>query len=872
MPTLRLSTLLLLPCSTVLAAGRAVGGEPSVDYSFSGRGSTRAVAALLRRTLRLELGDHLPFRLEMVSRCEGGPRPAASRSELCFELRDAESGSGAPGEVLVRGTSAVDIARGAAHYLRAFCNMSFAWARAGGNQVALPARWPRVGSQPVVRWRLRDISYGFNVCTFSYSHVWYSFDGSTAAGGVEENWENLIDWMALSGINLALAYTGQEEVYRKVYSSFGINSTVFAAWSNGPAHLTWSRGQSMHGVGGPLPQSWMEEQWVLQRRILRRMRDLGITPVLPAFQGNVPPLLAELHPAANITVQKAHWGGGRAAWLDATDPLFQAIGDRFMQQVIADFGVDTDGDGVGDATEHWYEADGYFAAGDPPWRGQRLAGRGAEPAAAAVAPTRVASGTAGPVPRDENAFRHAAKAYAAMNATDPKAIWLYQGWILGDDDHDLAAMRGYVAAVPRGRLVVSDMWAEWRPLSGMLAAAGVPYMYGVLQNFGGTLFLGMSLKALNSGAPEDPAAVPSIFETFSSRPGGVGIGAFPEGIDQNPAYYTYLFDANWMSAPADLAAWWRRYACERYGAESARAASAWAALGASVYGVDERRGVADGFWREKAKGGLLSSPLLFDQSDEPSHDWYNTSVVLSAWKDLVAAAADLPRADSRPQTTLRYDVVNVGREVLDKVANRRFEALARARSAPAARAAGRGFLEVQHDADRLLCTDPTVSLNSWLGAARALGHAQGGARLAGLYDRLARAQLTTWLPACANHSEAADGVCSAHLKDEAPPLEDYANKAWGGLVSAFYARRVECYLAQWDVAPPTATSVNATAYHACIDSLAYRFQHDVNGTEFPICEAPEGDPLGLSAALIAKYEGEVHGVSLQQQEGVQVYI
>ena len=89
----------------------------------------------------------------------------------------------------------------------------------------------------------------------------------------------------------------------------------------------------MHGVGGPLPVNFMDQQWRLQRQILGRMRALGIVPVLPAFQGNVPPLMAKIFPSANITVQGAHWGGGEAAWLDATDPLFQTIGDRFMAQV-----------------------------------------------------------------------------------------------------------------------------------------------------------------------------------------------------------------------------------------------------------------------------------------------------------------------------------------------------------------------------------------------------------------------------------------------------------------------------------------------------------------------------------------------------------
>jgi hypothetical protein len=73
----------------------------------------------------------------------------------------------------------------------------------------------------------------------------------------------------------------------------------------------------MHGVGaggagspGPttaLTEAWMTAQHALQQRILARMRELGIVPILPAFQGNVPPVMAELHPGANISVQ----GGGR---------------------------------------------------------------------------------------------------------------------------------------------------------------------------------------------------------------------------------------------------------------------------------------------------------------------------------------------------------------------------------------------------------------------------------------------------------------------------------------------------------------------------------------------------------------------------------
>jgi len=825
----RVSSTLL----TVVAASASTS-TAWLDYDFSGRGHIDAVESLLRRVLRLP-DETLPFRLEMVNIC-ASPRPAASKSDLCFELlQDADASPTSPA-VVVRGTSAVDIARGAAHYLREFCNMSFSWGRSGGNQVERPASWPTV-PQPVTQWRLRDISYGFNVCTFSYTQVWYMFNDS----GFGDDWESLLDWMALSGINLALAYTGQEEVYRKVYQSLGVDEASFGAWSNGPAHLTWSRGQSMHGVGGPLPQSWMKQQWEMQRVILRRMRELGIVPILPAFQGNVPPLLKSLFPGANISLQQAHWGGGEAAWLDATDPLFGAIGDAFMKQLIADFGMDVDGDGVGDVTEHWYEADGYFSAGDAPWLSSSL---GAREGSSSYS----------------SAYEHARLAYGAMNRTDPEARWMYQGWIL-QSSSAADMMRGYVAAVPSGRFLVSDMWAEWLPISGMLAEAGVPYLYGVLQNFGGTLFLGMSVDTLNTGALEDPSAVPSVIDTFALHEGGVGIGAFPEGIDQNSAYFTFFFDTLWQAGPVDLVAWWTRYATQRYGMVSAAATEAWLALGATVYGIDERSGATEGgHWREKAKGGVLSSPLLYDESDTPSHAWYNASVVLGAWQHLLDFAHHFV---ALPET-LRYDLVNVGREVLDRVADARAEALAKATRTDVA-SAGARMKEVQADADALLCSDESFTMSSWVRAARALGqlhYADTGDDLADFYDRMARAQVTTWLPACGN-SSVASGVCSLHTSDtEAPPLEDYANKAWGGLVGHYYAGRVDCYLTHWST-----SGVNVTAYHECVDMLALEFQSDADQSKFPLC-TEEHNTLVLSTFLIAKYASEVHGLPTPQKSVV----
>ena len=184
-----------------------------------------------------------------------------------------------------------------------------------------------------------------NVCTASYTLVWHSW----------EQWETFLDWAALWGINLLPALTGQEEVQYKVLRSFGLDDDAIRGWFNGPALLTWSRGQNSHGSGvlGPLPRSWMTQQWQLQRaNILPRMRALGIYPMLPAFQGNVPWALAPILQKNGSNVTQGNGQGNGTGWLDSRDPSFGKIADKWMQTLLFDFGTDNG---------HVYQMDGLFA-------------------------------------------------------------------------------------------------------------------------------------------------------------------------------------------------------------------------------------------------------------------------------------------------------------------------------------------------------------------------------------------------------------------------------------------------------------------------------------------------------------------------------
>lgn len=56
--------------------------------------------------------------------------------------------------------------------------------------------------------------YYQNVCTFSYSAVWWDWP----------RWQREIDWMALNGINLPLAFTGQEALWQEVCANLQLTT------------------------------------------------------------------------------------------------------------------------------------------------------------------------------------------------------------------------------------------------------------------------------------------------------------------------------------------------------------------------------------------------------------------------------------------------------------------------------------------------------------------------------------------------------------------------------------------------------------------------------------------------------------------------
>ncbi|XP_034992929.2 alpha-N-acetylglucosaminidase [Zootoca vivipara] len=581
--------------------------------------------------------------------------------------------SRAPGVVNVAGSSGVAAASGIYQYLKDYCGCHVSWS---GKQLRLPDSLPPVPTEIIVTSPNRFRFYQ-NVCTQSYSYVWWNWD----------RWEQEIDWMALHGINMALAFTGQEAVWQRVYLSLGLNQSEIDEYFTGPAFLAWNRMGNLHTWAGPLPLSWQLKQLYLQYRILERMRSLGMLTVLPAFSGYVPRGILRVFPRANAT-RMGSWSHFDCTYscsylLSPEDPMFQVIGTLFLKELTREFG-----------TDHVYSADTFNEmrplSSDPAYLSQ---------VSAAV--------------------------FRSMTGADPRAVWLMQGWLFQHqpDFWQPAQVRALLQGVPLGRMVVLDLFAESKAVYPWTESFyGQPFIWCMLHNFGGNHGLFGTAESVNRG----PFAARGFPNSTM-----VGIGLTPEGIEQNDVMYELMTDLGWRKEPLDLRRWVSDYATQRYGASNAQATAAWQLLLQSAYNCS-------GPYTNHNRSPLVHRPS-FRMTTEL---WYNESDVYEAWR-LLQSSVDVLGASS----TFCYDLIDVTRQAMQQLVSRYYLEIKQAfQSHMLSRlltAGGILVYDLLPELDGLLSSDRRFLLGRWLEAARLSATSD---QEAGLYDLNARNQLTLWGP------------------------------------------------------------------------------------------------------------------------------
>ena len=116
--------------------------------------------------------------------------------------------------------------------------------------------------------------------------------------------------MALHGINMPLAFVGQEKVFYEMYKEMGMTMEDMDKFFVGAAFYAWGRMGNIRAWGGPMSLSYLERQFQLGRRILTRMVEFGMTPALPTFAGMGTPRMLQLFSEGFAVLSRSSGGSG----------------------------------------------------------------------------------------------------------------------------------------------------------------------------------------------------------------------------------------------------------------------------------------------------------------------------------------------------------------------------------------------------------------------------------------------------------------------------------------------------------------------------------------------------------------------------------
>jgi alpha-N-acetylglucosaminidase len=578
------------------------------------------------------------------------------------------------GKIVLRGNNGVAIASALYYYLTEYCHCQVTW---NGTNLKLPAVLPRVKGT-IVKQTPYQYRYYLNYCTFNYSMSWWDWP----------RWQKEIDWMALHGINMPLAITGEEYTWYQVYKDLGFSDDELSSFFTGPSYFSWFWMGNMDKWGGPLPMHWMKSHFNLQKQIVARERALGMKPVLPAFTGHVPAAFKTRFPEAKL--KTTNWNNGFADTyiLDSEDPLFARIGKLFLQKQTELLG-----------TDHIYSAD-TFNENEPPSNDPEYLGK------------------------------LSARVYEGMHQADTAAVWVMQGWLFYSDRKfwQDAQTRALLKAVPDDKMIILDLATEIEPVWKRTEAFyGKPWIWNMLNNFGANtnLFGRMDVAA--------QAPAQALNDPKSGKLKGIGLTM--EGIEQNPVLYELLTDNTWRNRPIDVTDWLRKYLFNRYGKSNAQALKAWDILRKTVYTVPADRYVRDG-----AESIIQARPT----TDSTTH-WARTSSnyrahdLLPAWQALINASGQLQQSDG-----FRFDLVDVTRQVLANYAlplQRKWVLAYQQKDMAAFKLYSGQFVELIGDMDRLLASRRDFLLGPWVADARRCGITDAEKAL---YEMNAKDLITLW--------------------------------------------------------------------------------------------------------------------------------
>lgn len=272
---------------------------------------------------------------------------------------------------------------------------------------------------------------------------------------------------------------------------------------------------------------WQAE---LEKKILHRMKGLGIEPVMQGFYGMIPTTLKKQLPVR--VIEQGKWVGGfqRPDFLLPEDTLFARMAGIYYQEMKRLYGPDL----------HYFGGDPFHEGG---------ISKGVDVTASA------------------REIQHVMQQYY------PGSSWVLQGW---QENPSGELLRG----LDKSKTLVIELFGEntnnWERRKGY---ENTPFVWSNVHNFGEKTGLYGKLQRM---ANEVDRARNSQYGHLMT-----GIGIIPEGIDNNPVLYDLMLELGWRQGLVDVKKWIGHYTAYRYGQTDAVVDSAWQILLQTVYSSPE---------------------------------------------------------------------------------------------------------------------------------------------------------------------------------------------------------------------------------------------------------------------------------------------
>ena len=562
--------------------------------------------------------------------------------------------------------------RGLDWYMKHYVNQSISHF---GDQTQAVTSLPEV-STPVKKKSFVPYRYALNYCTINYSFSFYTW----------KDWEKELDWMALNGVNIMLAPVGTELVWYNTLTKLGYSDTDARAFIPGPAFTAWWLMGNLEGWGGPVSLASIKQQAEMQKKILKRMNELGIEPILQGFYGMVPhdmnKKVTSLKDAPIIDQGKwVFTEFTRPGILTPTSNDFEKVADVYYSEMKKLYGKDIK----------------YFG-GEPFHEGGKTNG---------IDITAVG----------KNVQQEMQKHY-------PNSTWVLQGWQSNPSDKLLAGLK-------RDNVLIIELFGEntsnWEERKGY---NGTNFIWSNVSNFGEKNGLYGKLQRF----------LDEVYRAKESPYGAnlKGVGIIPEGIYNNPVAYDLMLGMAWYDHKPNLDDWLSDYAKYRYGKSNADVTKAWKEFAQTVYNNPE-------VYQEGPSESIFCARPSMNVNPVSSWGTRKRNYDINRFKEAVKLFV---KADDefKNSETYQADKIDFLRQVWADKGDAAYDYLVssiNSQDATRMDKASANFLNMISVQNELLGNSPYFTLNRWLQQAKNFG---GNLPDAGNSMYNAKAQITFWGP------------------------------------------------------------------------------------------------------------------------------